>query len=67
MDTFFQAYSISIPLQSQAILHCINEGVVSSLDDPVKLYLTEHDYCTLLHNISGRAFQRSLLLSFKIR
>lgn len=50
IDTLFQACSISKPFQSLAILHYISEGVISSLDDPVKLYLSEESYRTLLYN-----------------
>ncbi|KAJ4422056.1 hypothetical protein N0V82_003352 [Gnomoniopsis sp. IMI 355080] len=49
-NTLFQACSISKPFQSLAILHYISEGVISGLDDPVKLYLAEESYRTLLHN-----------------
>lgn len=49
-DTLFQACSISKPFQSLAILHYISEGVISGLDDPIKPYLSEEAYRTLLDN-----------------
>lgn len=49
-NTLFQACSISKPFQGLAILHYISEGVISGLDDPIKLYLSHETYDTLLHN-----------------
>lgn len=49
-DTLFQACSISKAFQSLAILHYISEGVISGLDEPIKPYLSEETYRTLLGN-----------------
>lgn len=49
-ETLFQAASISKPFQSLAVLHYVSEGVISSLDDAVKNYLSEATYRTLLEN-----------------
>ncbi|KAF3765983.1 hypothetical protein M406DRAFT_68364 [Cryphonectria parasitica EP155] len=59
-ETLFQACSISKPFQSLAILHYISEGAISSLDDPVKLYLSEATYRTLLDTSIRRGMPEKL-------
>lgn len=59
-ETLFQACSISKPFQGLAILHYISEGVISSLDDPVKLYLSEECYQTLLNNSVRKGIPENL-------
>lgn len=49
-NTLFQAASISKAFQSLAVLHYISEGILSGLDDPIKPYLSEVTYHTLLEN-----------------
>lgn len=60
VNTLFQACSISKPFQSLAILHYISEGVISSLDDPVKLYLADESYRALLHNSTQKGIPKEL-------
>lgn len=59
-ETLFQACSISKPFQGLATLHYISEGIISSLDDPVKLYLSEEGYQTLLNNSIRKGIPESL-------
>ncbi|KAI3395764.1 hypothetical protein diail_895 [Diaporthe ilicicola] len=49
-DTLFQACSISKAFQSLAVLHFHSEGVIRSLDDPVKTKLGKTAYEIILQN-----------------
>ncbi|PSR78519.1 beta-lactamase/transpeptidase-like protein [Coniella lustricola] len=53
-DTLFQACSVSKAFQSLAVLHYVSEGVITSLDDPIKLYLSETVYLALIDTAAAR-------------
>lgn len=60
IDTLFQACSVSKAFQSLAVLHYVSEGVIASLDDPVKLYLSETTYKALVDTAAARGVPHEL-------